>query len=41
MVTQPSAKRGYSLLVTRQSIPAGTRLLPGDKVNLRLTAKKR
>jgi hypothetical protein len=40
-VTQPSAKRGYTLVVARQSIPTGTRLLPGDRVNLRLVSVKR
>jgi hypothetical protein len=40
-VTQPTSKRGYTLVVLRQSIPMGTRLLPGDKVNLRLTSVKR
>jgi hypothetical protein len=40
-VTQPRAKRGYTLVVSRQSIPTGTRLVPGDRVNLRLVARKR
>lgn len=40
IVSEPSSRHGR-LRVTRQSIPPGTRLVPGDHVDLRLGARRR